>query len=146
MDGDNDMFLLNHSVHQNGSFASRSNFLNTYSELSGDRIFRNEGFQSSSSGEKKKDGIFIDVTKQAGIISSSIGYGLGVVAADINMDGYPDLYVGNDFHENDYLYINQRNGTFKEANDQHLMHTSKFSMGVDVADINNDGSPEIISK
>ncbi|MGZ8559271.1 MAG: VCBS repeat-containing protein, partial [Chitinophagaceae bacterium] len=60
-------------------------------------------------------------------------------------DGYPDLYIGNDFHENDYLYINQKNGTFIDENNQRLMHTSKFSMGVDVADINNDGSPEIIS-
>jgi hypothetical protein len=145
MDGDNDMFLLNHAVHQNGSFASRSNFLDTYSELSGDRIFRNDGFLPASTGDKKTHGIFIDVTKQAGINSSSIGYGLGAVAADINMDGYPDLYIGNDFHENDYLYINQRNGTFREESDRHLMHTSKFSMGVDVADINNDGSPEIIS-
>lgn len=144
MDGDNDMFLLNHSVHQNGSFASRSNFLNTYSELSGDRIFRNDT-NSPSTGGGQEEAVFIDVTKETGINSSSIGYGLGVVAADINMDGYPDLYVGNDFHENDYLYINQRNGTFREENDQHLMHTSKFSMGVDVADINNDGRPEIIS-
>lgn len=145
MDGDNDMFLLNHSVHQNGSFASRSNFLGTYSQLSGDRIFRNDGFSSPLSGEKMGDGIFVDVTKQVGINSSSIGYGLGVVAADINLDGYPDLYIGNDFHENDYLYINQRNGTFSDENNQHLMHTSKFSMGVDVADVNNDGRPEIIS-
>ena len=89
--------------------------------------------------------VFTDVTKETGINSSSIGYGLGVVAADINLDGYPDLYIGNDFHENDYLYINQRNGTFTDESDQHLMHTSKFSMGVDVADVNNDGSPEIIS-
>lgn len=145
MDGDNDMFLLNHSVHQSSSFAPRINFLGTYSPLSGDRIFRNDGFSSSSSGEEGDDGIFVDVTKQAGINSSSIGYGLGVVAADINVDGYPDLYIGNDFHENDYLCINQRNGTFAEENDQHLMHTSKFSMGVDVADVNNDGCPEIIS-
>ena len=57
----------------------------------------------------------------------------------------PDLYIGNDFHENDYLYINQKNGTFSEENNQRLMHTSKFSMGVDIADINNDGYPEIIS-
>lgn len=145
MDGDNDMFLLNHAVHQNGSFADRSNFFNTYSELSGDRMFRNDGFPSASRGDKKADGRFIEVTKETGINSSAIGYGLGVVAADINMDGYPDLYVGNDFHENDYLYINQRNGTFREENNDHLMHTSKFSMGVDVADINNDGGPEIIS-
>lgn len=144
MDGDNDMFLLNHSVHQNGSFAPRSNFLGTYSQLSGDRIFRNDTNSPSSGGGQGKV-VFTDVTKEAGINSSSIGYGLGVVAADINLDGYPDLYIGNDFHENDYLYINQKNGTFSDENNQHLMHTSKFSMGVDVADVNNDGSPEIIS-
>jgi hypothetical protein len=133
MDGDLDMFLLNHSVHQNGAFAPRNNFLGTYNLLSGDRIFRNDGKT------------FADVTKETGINSSAISYGLGVAAADINLDGYPDLYVGNDFHENDYLYINQKNGTFKEENDQRLMHTSQFSMGVDIADANNDGYPEIIS-
>ena len=133
MDGDLDMFLLNHSVHQNGTFAPRNEFLGTYNLLSGDRIFRNDGK------------VFTDVTKETGINSSAISYGLGVAAADINLDGYPDLYIGNDFHENDYLYINQKNGTFTEENNQHLMHTSQFSMGVDVADVNNDGYPEIIS-
>jgi enediyne biosynthesis protein E4 len=133
MDGDLDMFLLNHSVHQNGSFAPRQDFLGTYNALSGDRIYRNDGDH------------FTDVTKQTGINSSAISYGLGVTAADINLDGWPDLYVGNDFHENDYLYINQKNGTFSEENTQRLMHTSQFSMGVDVADVNNDGYPEIIS-
>ena len=133
MDGDLDMFLLNHSVHQNGTFAPRNDFLGTYNLLSGDRIFRNDGK------------VFTDVTKETGINSSAISYGLGVAAADINLDGYPDLYIGNDFHENDYLYINQKNGTFTEENNQHLMHTSQFSMGVDVADVNNDGYPEIIS-
>ncbi|WP_288096574.1 VCBS repeat-containing protein [Hydrotalea sp.] len=134
MDGDLDMFLLNHSVHQNGLFAPRKNFLGTYDSLSGDRIYRNNGNHT-----------FTDVTRQTGINSSAISYGLGVVVADINLDGYPDLYVGNDFHENDYLYINQKNGTFSEENNQRLMHTSQFSMGVDVADVNNDGYPEIIS-
>ncbi len=133
MDGDLDMFLLNHSVHQNGSFAPRADFVGTYSELSGDRLYRNDGK------------IFTDVTKQSKINSSAISYGLGVAVADINMDGYPDLYVGNDFHENDYLYINQKDGTFSEENNKQLMHTSQFSMGVDVADVNNDGYPEIIS-
>jgi len=133
MDGDLDMFLLNHSVHQNGSFAPRSEFLGTYHPLSGDRIYRNDGNR------------FTDVTKETGINSSAISYGLGIAAADINLDGWPDLYVGNDFHENDYLYINQKNGTFKEESNQQLMHTSQFSMGVDVADVNNDGYPEIIS-
>jgi hypothetical protein len=133
MDGDLDMFLLNHSVNQNGSFAPRADFSGTYSPLSGDRIFRNN------------DTLFTDVTKQTGINSSAISYGLGVATADINLDGWPDLYAANDFHENDYLYINQKNGTFLEESNRQLMHTSKFSMGVDVADVDNDGYPEIIS-
>jgi hypothetical protein len=133
-DGDLDMFLLNHSVHQNGNFAPRANFLGTYSELSGDRMYRNDG-----------NNHFTNVTKESKINSSEISYGLGVSVADINLDGWPDLYAGNDFHENDYLYINQHNGTFTEEGNQRLMHTSQFSMGVDVADVNNDGYPEIIS-
>lgn len=133
MDGDLDMFLLNHSVHQNGTFAPRASFAGTFSELSGDRMYRNDGTT------------FTDVTKQSGINSSAISYGLGVAVSDINLDGYPDLYIGNDFHENDYLYINQKNGTFKEELTSRVMHTSQFSMGVDVADVNNDGFPEVIS-
>jgi hypothetical protein len=89
-------------------------------------------------------GHFTDVTKETGINSSAISYGLGIAASDINLDGWPDLYIGNDFHENDYLYINQKNGTFSEENSQRLMHTSQYSMGVDVADANNDGYSEII--
>ena len=134
MDGDLDMFLLNHSVHQNGTFAPRKDFLGTYNPLSGDRMFRNDG-----------NNHFTDVTKESKINSSAISYGLGVAVSDINLDGWPDLYVGNDFHENDYLYINQHNGTFSEEGSQRMMHTSQFSMGVDVADANNDGFPEIIS-
>lgn len=132
-DGDLDMFLLNHSVHENGTFRPRKDFLGTYNELSGDRIYRNDGAS------------FTDVTKQTGINSTAIGYGLGIAISDINLDGFPDIYIGNDFHENDYLYINQQNGTFKEESEQRLMHTSQFSMGVDVADVNNDACPEIIS-
>ncbi|HKP33107.1 MAG TPA: VCBS repeat-containing protein, partial [Chitinophagaceae bacterium] len=133
MDGDLDMFLLNHSIHQNGTFGERKNFEGTYSAVSGDRIYRNDGKT------------FTDVTRETGINSSAIGYGLGVVVADINIDGYPDLYIGNDFHENDYLYINQRDGTFKEELDKHMMHTSQYTMGVDVADMNNDGFPDVVS-
>jgi hypothetical protein len=133
LDGDLDCFLLNHSVHRDGAFAPRKDFIGTYHPLSGDRLFRNDG------------ATFTDVTKASQINSSSISYGLGVAVADINLDGYPDLYVGNDFHENDYLYINQKNGTFKEEINDHVMHTSQFSMGVDVADANNDGYPEIVS-
>ena len=132
-DGDLDMFLLNHSVHENGTFRPRKEFEGTYFPLSGDRIYRNDGNK------------FTDVTKQTGINSTAISYGLGIAIADINLDGYPDIYIGNDFHENDYLYINQKNGTFKEEGEKQLMHTSQYSMGVDVADVNNDAYPEIIS-
>ena len=134
MDGDLDMFLLNHSVHQNGTFAPRSSFLGTYNPLSGDRLYRNDGNNK-----------FTDVTKESAINSSAISYGLGVGVSDIDLDGWPDMYVGNDFHENDYLYINQHNGTFKEELTDRIMHTSQFSMGVDIADINNDAYPDIIS-
>ncbi|MFT3681910.1 MAG: VCBS repeat-containing protein [Ferruginibacter sp.] len=133
MDGDLDMFLLNHSVHENGTFRPRKDFIGTYHELSGHRLFRNDG------------AVFTDVTKQCGINSSAIGYGLGITVSDINLDGWPDIYIGNDFHEDDYLYINQHNGTFSEEGEKRMMHTSQFSMGVDVADINNDAYPEIIS-
>ena len=132
-DGDLDMFLLNHSVNHDGNFAPRANFINTYDSLAGDQFFRNDG------------GHYVNVTKQCGINSSKIGYGLGIAISDINLDGWPDIYIGNDFHENDYLYINQKNGTFKEELNDHIMHTSQFSMGVDIADINNDAYPDIIS-
>jgi hypothetical protein len=127
------MFLLNHSVHQNGTFGIRKMFLGTYSIIIGERLYRNDGQR------------FTDVTKQCGINSSAINYGLGICLADIDLDGYPDIYIGNDFHENDYLYINQKNGSFKDDLQNRIMLTSQFSMGVDVADINNDAYPEIIS-
>ena len=132
-DGDLDMFLLNHSVNHDGNFAPRANFLNTYDTLTGDQFFRND------------KGHFTNITKQCGINSNKISYGLGIAISDINMDGYPDIYIGNDFHENDYLYINQRNGTFKDELNDHIMHTSQFSMGVDIADVNNDALSDIIS-
>ncbi|MGB4961023.1 MAG: CRTAC1 family protein, partial [Saprospiraceae bacterium] len=133
MDGDLDLFQLNHSTHKNNTFGQRSTFANTINPMSGDRLYRND------------DGKFIDVSKLAGINQSSIGYGLGIVVSDINMDGYPDLYIGNDFHENDYYYVNNGNSTFTERLTEQMGHTSRFSMGVDAGDINNDGFPEIVS-
>ncbi|MEQ1796448.1 MAG: VCBS repeat-containing protein [Lacibacter sp.] len=141
-DGDLDMFLLNHSVNHDGNYAPRKDFLNTYDSLAGQKLYRNELMKGT---DGKKIIQFTNVTKQSGINGSKIGYGLGVAVADINLDGWPDMYVGNDFHENDYLYINQKNGTFTEEGNSALMHTSQFSMGVDVADVNNDAYPEIIS-
>ncbi len=133
LDGDLDLYLLNHSLRFNGTFSERKSYSNTYDSLSGDRFYINE------------NGRYVNSTKEVGINSSIIGYGLGVAVSDVNLDGYPDIYIGNDFHENDYLYINQRNGTFKDTLTSSLMHTSQFSMGVDIADINNDAWPEIIS-
>jgi hypothetical protein len=133
LDGDLDMYQLKHSVHANGTFGQKKTFDGTEHPLSGDKLFRND------------DGKYTDVTKTAGINSTVIGYGLGIATGDINLDGWPDLYIGNDFHENDYLYINQGDGTFREQLTAGIMHTSQFSMGVDIADINNDAWSEIIS-
>lgn len=133
LDGDLDLFQLNHSVHENGTFGQRKSFLGTKHDLSGDRFFVND------------NGNFIEKSLEVGIESSVIGYGLGVATGDINMDGYPDIYVGNDFHENDYLYLNNGDGTFTETGASAMQHTSRFSMGVDIGDINNDLFPDIVS-
>ncbi len=99
----------------------------------GDHLYRND------------NGHFTEVTKEAGIHGSLISFGLGVSVGDINGDGYPDIYVSNDSYERDYLYINQKDGTFKDELEQWMEHTSFSSMGADMADINNDGYPEIFT-
>jgi hypothetical protein len=135
-DNDLDVYLLNHSVHDASSYGPSSLRLGTH-EKSGDRLLKN----LMSEGEAS----FTDVTNLSGIYSSRIGYGLGVKAADINNDGWPDLYISNDFHENDYLYINQGDGTFTEDLQKRIAHTSRYSMGNNVADMNNDGLQDIIT-
>jgi hypothetical protein len=133
LDGDLDMFQLNHSVHKNGTFGKRDAFKDTFHPLAGDRFFENV------------NGNYIEKTEEIGIESTALGYGLGLAIGDINSDGYPDLYVGDDFHEDDYLYINQQNGKFENQLSEQIRHTSRFSMGVDIADINNDGHSEIFT-
>lgn len=135
-DGDLDMYLLNHAVHTENSYG-RSSLRFMDSGPAGDRLYRN----NSEKGELR----FTPVTNEAGIFSSQIGYGLGIGIADVNNDGWPDIYVSNDFNENDYLYINQRDGTFKESSQDALSYMSRFSMGNDLADFNNDGWIDIIS-
>jgi enediyne biosynthesis protein E4 len=134
-DGDLDMYLVNHSVHSDKSYG-RSTLRYQTDPLAGDRLYRHDIV-----GGKH---VFTDVTKQAGIYSSQIGYGLGINVCDINSDGLPDIFISNDFHENDYLYINNGNGTFTERLTEMFAHTSRSSMGDDVADINNDGLPDLI--
>jgi hypothetical protein len=135
-DGDLDMYLLNHSVHTPRSYGDTRN-RNVKDTLAGDILFENKLVQ----GETK----FTDVTSGSGIYSSALGYGLALITSDVNDDGLIDIYVGNDFHENDYLYINQGDKTFKESISDYINHTSRFTMGVDVGDINNDLKADIFS-
>jgi hypothetical protein len=131
-DGDEDMYLLNHAVHTQHSYG-RATLRLKQDSLSGDRVYENQ------------NGRFVDITEESGIYTSHIGYGLGIGLSDFNMDGYTDLYISNDFSENDYLYINQGNKTFKESFAEMATHTSRFSMGNDLVDINNDGLTDIIT-
>ena len=134
-DGDLDLYLMkNESVHPNATFGRFQRHIKD--APAGDKLLRND------------NGVFTEVTQQAGIFSSLTGYGLGLAVSDFNQDGWPDIYVGNDFFENDYMYINQKNGTFKEVISEDftkLGHTTHFSMGNDVADFNNDGYTDILS-
>lgn len=141
LDGDLDCYILNNSFipvntlntsNQRERYASDwpvRNFL----KGGGDKLLRND------------DGVYKDVSKEAGIYGSLIGFGLGICVGDINGDHWPDLYVSNDFFEHDYLYINQRDGTFNEEAAHWIQHMSLASMGADLADINNDGYPEIFT-
>ncbi|MEN8202170.1 MAG: VCBS repeat-containing protein [Bacteroidota bacterium] len=134
LDGDLDMYLLNHSVHTSRSYGS-ADLRNETDARAGDRLFRN----NLSEGIAE----FTDITRESGIYSSQIGYGLGINVSDLNNDGYPDIYISNDFHENDYLYINNGDGSYTERLNQMIAHTSRSSMGNDVADFNNDGLMDI---
>jgi hypothetical protein len=131
-DGRLDMYLLDHSTHTQRAIGSQA-APGAKSPRIGDRLFRNDGNH------------FTDVTDAAGLHDGLDGYGLGVVASDFNNDGCPDLYVANDFQGDDYLYMNNCNGTFTESIAKATGHTSRFSMGVDAADFNNDGRTDIIS-
>src|SRR5437660_189094 len=107
------------------------NTRNVRDPLGGDRLYRNDG------------GHFVDVSAAAGIYGSEIGLGLGVGVSDLNRDGWPDIYVANDFFERDYLYINKGDGTFAERLEQEMPYISLSSMGLDIADVNNDGWPDV---
>jgi enediyne biosynthesis protein E4 len=130
-DGDLDMFLLNNSFKAISSFNLQVNERNKRDSLGGHKFFRNDNNH------------FVDISEQAGIYGSVIGFGLGVTVGDVNNDGWQDIYVSNDFFERDYLYINQHDGTFKEDLENQMISISNASMGADMADINNDGRPDI---
>ena len=130
-DGDLDCYLLNNTIKSIGVGLDMVKGLRDISSDQGNKLLRND------------DGYFIDVSSNAGIYTSDIGFGLGVTVGDINLDGWSDLFISNDFFEKDYLYINNRDGTFKESLEDFVNETSMGSMGSDMADINNDGYSEI---
>ena len=132
-DGDLDMFLLNHSTKKidNMELASYRDLVDS---LAGDKLYENDG-----------RGHFTDVSKKAGLHQNPLTFGLGIAIADINKDGWQDVYVTNDYNEPDYLYINKGDGTFKDDTKNCLQHLAQFSMGVDIADYNNDGLPDIMN-
>ena len=130
-DGDLDVYLLNNSFTAIGSFNLQINERAIRDKKGGDKLFRNDS------------GKFIDVSEEAGIFGSEIGFGLGVSVADLDKDGWLDLYISNDFFERDYIYMNNGDGTFSEDLENQMRSTSLSSMGSDVADITGDGLPEI---
>lgn len=130
-DNDLDFYLINNSYKSIGSFDLRKNKRNERDELGADKLFRNDG------------DTFTDVSESAGIYGSVIGFGLGVTVGDINLDGWQDIYISNDFFERDYIYMNQGDGTFKENLTSQMRSISAASMGADIGDINNDLYPDI---
>ena len=131
-DGDLDMYLSNNSINPTELIMEAKQGLRNKVDVGGgDKLFRNDG------------NYFTDVSEDAGIYSSGIGFGLGIAVGDVNRNGWPDIYVANDFFEKDYLYINNGDGTFTESIDLMVSELSLGSMGVDIADMNNDGYPEI---
>jgi len=130
-DGDLDMYLLTHSPHPERASPSHVTHGPRLPGV-GDRLYRNDG------------GHFVDASERAGLYGGAARYGLGVVASDLNLDGCPDLYVANDFQEDDFVYLNNCDGTFTQSGATVLGHTSHASMGVDAADVNDDGRPDLV--
>jgi enediyne biosynthesis protein E4 len=146
-DGDLDMYLLNHNL-RGYQRKEAADVRNERDEFAGDKLFRNESSLIPIGGEGKdiKGKIhFTDVSEEAGISGNAMSFGLGVSVSDVNNDNLPDIYVTNDYVEEDYLYINQGNGKFKNSIKEQTGHTSRFAMGVDIADFNNDGLQDIFT-
>ena len=133
-DGDLDCYVINHSSQKYSTGVQQNPELrNQYNPDFANKLYRNDG------------GHFTDVSKQAGIYSNVLSFGLGIATTDLNNDGWPDVYVSNDFNEPDYLFINNKNGTFTESLSKCMDEVSLFSMGSDAADYNNDGLIDLVT-
>jgi enediyne biosynthesis protein E4 len=130
-DGDLDMFLLNHAKITYSPFYNTRRLRGLRHPRYGNRLYKNE------------NGLFRDVSEKAGIHGSGINFGLGVSVSDVNDDGWPDIYVTNDYEEQDYFYLNNRDGTFSERLKESFRHISRSAMGSDIADFNNDALPDV---
>ena len=135
-DGDLDVYLLNHAIHTVRSYGTSEKRVESDS-LSGDKFYENK--------INEIEGKFVEVTRKVNIYDSPLGYGLAITATDINDDGWLDIYVGNDFHENDYIYINNKDKTFSESIKKSIHHSTHFTMGIDVGDLNSDGYQDIFT-
>ncbi len=138
IDGDLDMFLLENSSFPVNKLGYK-NIRDQRDSLAGQKLFRNSPLTPGGAPH------FEDISAEAGIYGSLIGFGLGITIGDVNNDLFPDIYISNDFYERDYLYINQQNGKFLEQSKEQMGHISYSSMGADIADINNDGHLDIFS-
>ena len=132
-DGDLDMFLLNHANEFYSPFFNTTRLRTLRHAQYGNRLYRND------------NGHFTDISTEAGIYGGGINFGLGIAISDLNNDGWPDILVSNDFHEQDFCYLNNKNGTFKEVCQQVFAHMSRNTMGVDIADYNNDLLPDVLT-
>ncbi|HTL07932.1 MAG TPA: CRTAC1 family protein, partial [Chitinophagaceae bacterium] len=137
-DGDLDMFLLNHSNHTYNPFLNTRKLRATPDMNFGNRLLRND---RAANGTMH----FTDVTLQAGIINNPLNFGLSVTVSDVNNDGWPDIYTTSDYTERDCFYVNNHNGTFTESLASSFAHISKYAMGADIADYNNDGRPDVFT-
>lgn len=131
-DGDLDMFLLNHANMFYAAFFNTSRLRNLRHPYFGNKLYRND------------NGKFVEVSEEAGIHGSGLNFGLSTAISDLNHDGWPDIYVTNDYEEQDFCYINNGDGTFTEVSHTMFGHLSKFGMGSDIADLNNDGLQDIV--
>ena len=135
LDNDLDMLLLNHANMFYAAFFNTKRLRNLRHPYFGNKLYRNEGGKSP---------IFTDVSKESGFHGSGLNFGLSAAISDLNFDNWPDIYVTNDYEEQDFCYINNRDGTFREVSHTIFGHLSKFGMGSDIADINNDGLQDLL--